>query len=338
MANEELSNINNRKVYKLNNLNDALFKLDELFKSFGLDIDFNYEESKAFIRSNGKEKKMKKGDEAYYIELDKSLIGFSFRTMSSFFNYGAIIDIIVSKGNDLKYIKFCQGGSFDGFDKPYVIYASYVNGVINQVFSDGLFFEVTNGNTINFLLAKLMKEWGLSLSRHFPIKLNYNAFGCGVKGERLRIAEYPDIHNLYLPTASLDIINNLKGHEFITYVDHGYSAYGEYTYNLKPHLKIDDTRLAYYSKFGTSTIVDPNSPNNVVKFPDERINEFSLSIITKDEAKELYDKVIEEMKEERAYAYLVNYYGKLIRSIKACQNGESTGTYVEPTIQSLELK
>ena len=101
---------------------------------------------------------------------------------------------------------------------------------------------------------------------------------------------------------------------------------------------MDRTRLAFYDTFGGRTLVDPNLPENCARYPDEKCLDFSLKIITLDEARKVYEEVVQEIKQENAYKYLSSYFGELIESVRCYQNQGNPDRYENSPIHFLVLK
>lgn len=49
-----------KRLYITRNVQESLYKLNELFNTLGLDIEYNYEKCEAYLNRNGKRVKMKK--------------------------------------------------------------------------------------------------------------------------------------------------------------------------------------------------------------------------------------------------------------------------------------
>ena len=330
--NEEITKLE-KKIYKVNNDNESLFKLNELFNTMGLKIDFDYRKEEAYINIYGKSIKMKKGSDCFYIKILNKLIAFSFAPMNLMFNYGVIIDVIIATGKDIQYLEYCQGKSFDNFDHPYTIYLNYKNGKLNQFYSDNRYIEFTRGNTVNFKLAELIKSWDLDYKHSIFEHPYYHEFGCGTKEEKIR-----EFGKIFLPTSSLDIVNKLKGRKKDVIVDRGQCLFEDYEYYLKPRRKMDCTRLAFYDSIPGHTIIEPNLPENGATYPDQKCLDFSLDIVSLEEARFIYEEVVNEIKNEEAYAYISSYFGQLIESVKCYQNKNNDNGGEEPPIHFLELK
>lgn len=338
MEEKEILNKSDKKLYKVNNVRESLYKLNELFDTMGLNINYDYEKSEAYIVLNGKSVKMKKGNNCFYIKTGNRLIGFSFATTHLMFNFGTIMDVIIASGKDVKYLEYCQGKSFDNFDHPYTIFLSYVDGKINQFFSDNRYIEFTEGNTINFKLAELIRDWKLDYKHSAFERPYYHEFGCGTKEERIFDDKIREIGKIYLPVSSLDLVDKRKGRKRNVIATDHECLYEDYEYYLKHHKDMDRTRLSFYDTFGGRTLVDPNLPENSARYPDEKCLDFSLKIITLDEARRVYEDVVRDIKLENAYKYLSLYFGELIESVRCYQNQGNPDKYETPPIHFLELK
>lgn len=336
---EDLSN-NKEKghVYKVNNDRESLYKLNELFDTMGVNINYDFENSEAYIILNGQSTKMKKGSNCFYIKNGNELIGFSFATTNLMFNYGAIMDVIIASGKDVKYLEFCQGKSVDNFDHPYTIFLSYVDGKINQFYSDNRYIEFTQGNTINFKLAELIRLWELNFKHSIFERPYYHEFGCGTKEKRIFDKNIREVGKIFLPVSSLDLVDRYKGRKRSVIATECDCLYEDYEYFLKHHKSMDSTRLAFYDTFGGRVLVDPNKPENGARYPDERCLDFSLKIITLDEARKVYEDVVQEIKRENAYKYISFYFGELIESVRCYQSQGTKDCYEQPPIHFLELK
>jgi len=74
------------------------------------------------------------------------------------FNYGTIMDVILAKGRDVKYLEYCQGKSLDNFEHPY---------------------------TINFKVANLIRRRGIDFKHSIFEIPYYHEFGCGTNEEAI---------------------------------------------------------------------------------------------------------------------------------------------------------
>lgn len=334
---KEISKDSN-KLYLCHNDVESLYKLKELFKAMGLDINYDYSKGEAYIKINGSYYKMKKGNNCFYINKGDNLIGFSFATTSLMFNYGTIMDVIVTSGKDIKYLEYCQGKSLDNFEHPYTIYLSYVDGKVNQFFSDNRYIEFTEGNTINFKVAELIRQWELSFKHSIFEIPYYHEFGCGTKEKKIYNKQIQELGKIFIPTASLDLVDKFRGRKRNVIAADFECLYEDYEYFLKAHRKMDTTRLAFYDTFGGRTLVDPNLPENGAKYPDPKCLDFCMKIMTLDEAKKIYDSVVDEIKKDYAYRYIDSYFGELIESVKNYQEDGSSSTCSNDPIHFLELK
>lgn len=327
-----------KRLYITRNVQESLYKLNELFNTLGLDIEYNYEKCEAYLNRNGKRVKMKKGNNCFYIESGSDLVGYSFRVTNLMFNYGTIMEVIVAKGRDVKYLEYCQGKSLDNFEHPYTIYLNYVGGKLAQFFCDNRYVEFTKGNTINFKIASLIRSWGIDFKHSIFEIPYYHEFGCGTKEESMYDDKLMKKGNIYLPVASLDLVNRFSGRKRAIIADMGSCMYEDYEYHLKPTKKMDTTRLAFYDTFGSKTLVDPNLLENRAQYPDQRCVDFAMKILSMDEAKRIYNEVIEEIKEENAYEYIYSYFGSLIDSVKSYQDDGKPDEYQGAPIHFLDYK
>lgn len=300
-------------IEKVNNLNDSLKKLNELFGAMNLNIEFDFQKQEAVLISDGKKIPMKKNNDYYFVEHLGNEIGFRFSQYSLTFHYGAKLEVIKISGTDFEVVSYIQDDNLKGYESPHFTYVDYKNNLANIFFADGHIVEFIKSNKMDYNVDDISKRWGIAVKDIKNQKTEFSDLLYGAGQQLYGLDKKGDKLYNYIPISSLNVIKNNCGRK--KFLMHSYPAVfmGECSYKIKSSLQSGGVPLANYKKIHEKVLMDPSM--NYIKCNNPKCLEWSLEILKNPEARKVFESVLAVIKNKPVYFYISIYYQHLIEGL-----------------------
>lgn len=322
-----------RIVDKVKNQDDSLLKLRELFNIMELDIDFDYHKKNAILKQKGIDIPMNyNGNHGYFLKDGDKLVAFEFKEYSLFMNYGVKMEVVVV--DDFGHIRvatFTQGDTLGGNETPRFSISDYQDSILNRIYTDGHYIELTRGNVLDLHSAEILFSWNVKLPHKYKRKVLYTTLGFGAFMSYKSIDSKGEKAYDYIPTVSVESINSSIGQKKRMLITGDTVGYQELKYNLIPTKFANSSILPYTKDLNIKTIVDPADRQFFID--DFAYQQAVLELIQSEDAMRTFRSVYKFFYVQPLAWFLEIYYGPLFRGIKFYQDGPEKKLETSPLLE-----
>lgn len=308
-------------IEKCQNYQDCLDKLQELFITSGVDIEYDAEREEAFLNCESHRIPMKKLNgshrEAYQLEIDDKLIGFYFDFSGAMLGFGVNMELIVKEGKNFQSYAFKQ--SYFDNSNPWFYYDEYVDGKSTGFSSNGHIIYFNESNVPSRSALETINRWGDDLKGSRFKRINAHRFSFGGMHRHKAYENGKEVFN-YIPTVSSEVIKNGKSEERAMIIDsigpaQIYEVKKKYNYTGNEK---DGMYFPYYEY--KSKELTPFSGLKVFEPNDPEILNYCVSILKRSENRLFYYDIMEYLIQQPVNQYMQKYFQHLTDGIEYYQN------------------
>ena len=304
--------MDNKKIRTKEDFNNKLNEIAELF-GFKFETDgYTY-----YITINSKKYKMAKiGDNCYFITNGSQKIFFKSFFQQHSFSTSALIELYISNGENRILCSLEQEltPKYGSDELPEFNYVEYIDGKTHSFWSNNHQVETIEADTISSpIYDKLVEYQDLSNISIDQKNKKFSKFFVGV---------YESWLSAFSPTASLEMINNLKEKTYFFFKDGQDLVYNENVRDYKQDRTANNTYLPFIKSINRKCLKQVITPTGCdVEIP-ESMKPYFMSIITNPEAIRTFNSTINYLQNSLVWPYISKHFSEQIEYVKKMQNEE----------------
>lgn len=311
------NSFSNTYIEKCKNYQECLEKLQELFITSGVDIEYDDKKEEAFFISESRKIPMKRLDgphrEAYCLEIGDKLIGFYFDFSGAMLGFGVDMELMVKDGKNFQSYAFKQ--SYFDNSNPWFYYDEYIDGKSKGFSSNGHIIYFNESNVPSRSALSTINRWGDDLKVSMFKRINGHKLSFGGMHRHKGYENGKEVFN-YIPTVSSEVIKNGKSEERSMMVDsigpvQTYEVKKKYNYTGKadngmyyPYYEHKSRELTPFAKFKVFEVTDPE------------ILDYCIDVLNRNENKLFYYDIMEYLMKQPVNQYLSKYFRHLTDGIE----------------------